>query len=256
MGSIILSVTVLAAGVVLGLLRGGSIDALATFRPRWWGLLAIGFALHAAAEAFDLPGVTSLSIIGSFAMIVALGANVPAIRGAFVAAFGLTMNLIVQVVNGAVPVRFEALTESGVVAGDTSREQIVSVGHLLELETSDTRLAFLGDVIPIGPLTSIISIGDLVTFAGVILIVAGLMTTRRRTGIDVDELFGPATAPIESPATAADPVTRADEHQPVWSEPPVVVLDADPSIDLTDDVWADEPADEGVRVLGPLHRST
>ncbi len=266
MGSIILSVTVVAIGLVVGAARGGHLDGLISARPRWWGLIAAGFALHALAESFDLPLAVSLSIIGMFALMVGLAANVPTIAGAGVTAVGVAMNLVPLALNGAVPVRFEALTEAGIVDESTARAQVTSVGHLLELETSTTRLGGLGDVIPIPFLSSVISIGDLVTFAGVIVMVAGLMAARRRGGLHVDDLFAPSTAGVdldllvlEVPITG-DPLDdgyidlTGTEH-PASTDPvidtrpsPVAVATYDP-----DDLWADDPA-EGVKILGP--RST
>ena len=125
-----------------------------------------------------------------FALVVGLGANA-SIRGALIATFGVTMNLFVLVINGAVPIRFEALGEAGLVDAATQRSQITSVGHLLELETADTRLGALGDTIPIGFLDSVISIGDLVTFAGVVVIVSSLVAARRTVGVEVDAVFAP-----------------------------------------------------------------
>ena len=264
MGSIIMSVAIVAIGVGIGLLRGGSIRGLLDTRPRWWGVLAGGFLLQASAEAFDIPGATSLSIIGMFLLIVGLLANA-AIRGALVAALGVSLNLLVVVINGAVPVRFEALLEAGIVDEGTVSSQITSVGHLLELESADTRLAALGDVIPVGLLSSVISIGDLVAFAGVVVIVSGLIAAKRRVGVDVDTLFGAGAVgadELKADAENALPVNFDSDHgDPIdletaplieISEP--IELDEAPTVDLTaydhDELWADDPA-EGVRILGP-----
>lgn len=242
-------VTVVAIGVGLGLLRGGRVEALFSTRPRWWGLFLAGLVLQAVAESFDIPGAVSLAVIGYFAMIVALAANAGLIKGAGITAFGLAMNLIVLVLNGAVPVRFGALVEAGIIDSDTTRSQVTSVGHLLEIETSETTLGSLGDVIPIELLSTVISIGDLVTFAGVIVIVSGVIAAPRRTGVGIDDLFPPA-----DPGVDLDEVL--DLHQVPNGDESVVVLPTDTSIDLTtdvyqpDDLWADE-ADEGVRILGP-----
>ncbi len=80
MGSIIMSVAVVAIGVALGLARGGRLGALRSVRPRWWALLLGGFALQAFAENVDVAGATSLSVICMFALVVGLGANA-SIRG-------------------------------------------------------------------------------------------------------------------------------------------------------------------------------
>lgn len=266
MGSIIMSVAIVAIGVGIGLLRGGSIRGLLDTRPRWWGVLAGGFLLQASAEAFDIPGATSLSIIGMFLLIVGLLANA-AIRGALVAALGVSLNLLVVVINGAVPVRFEALLEAGIVDEGTVSSQITSVGHLLELESADTRLAALGDVIPVGLLSSVISIGDLVAFTGVVVIVSGLIAAKRRVGVDVDTLFGAGAVEadeLQTDAEGARPMDFdfvSDHSDPIELETAPVIdisepieLDEETTVDLTsydpDELWADDPT-EGVRILGP-----
>lgn len=266
MGSIIMILAVLALGVALGLARGGRIDALRAVRPRWWMLIVGGFVLQAFAENVDVPGAISLSVIGMFVLVIGLVVNA-SVRGALIAAFGVTMNLFVMVINGAVPIRFEALGEAGLVAADTQRAQITSVGHLLDLETADTRLGFLGDVIPVGLLDSVISIGDLVTFAGMIVIISGLMASRRAVGVEVTDLFGQTqledstqpgdptqldlVAPVEIDASS-DAVVDVREISDVdvrdlaamFAEPAAIDLTADPN-----DIWADD--DGAVQVLGP-----
>jgi hypothetical protein len=253
LSSIIMIMTVVAIGLAIGVLRGGRLEALFSVRPRWWGLLVAGFVLHAISETFDVPGALSLAVIGIFGMIVSLLANGAAIRGAIITAFGLSLNLAPLVTNGAVPVRLAALVEAGAVDPGTTRSQVTSVGHMLELESTDSNLGSLGDVIPIGLLSSVISIGDLVTFAGVIVMIAGIIATPRRLGLGVDELFAPAL-----PTVDLDEVLDLDTA-PIADES-LVVLPAESAIDLTatlydpDDLWADEP-DEGVHILGPSTRS-
>lgn len=272
MGSIIMSVAVVCIGVALGLARGGRLNALRSVRPQWWGLLLGGFVIQAFAESVDIAGATSLSVIGMFALVVGLVKNAP-LRGALIAAFGVSMNLVVMAINGAVPIRFEALSEAGIIDSTTERSQITSVGHLLELETADSRLAFLGDTIPIGLLESVISIGDLVTFAGVIVIISGLIAARRTVGVDVDQIFAlraPAVRDAEEPILHLDtdlaemfgtpsPTEEAGVldiafDKPVIdvSSPQVASAITSEAIDLTfdpDDIWAED--DSSVRILGP-----
>lgn len=238
MASIIMSVAVVAIGLAIGLLRGGSIEGLVATRPHWWGLLAGGFVLQATAEAFDIRGATSLSIIGLFLLVVGLISNAE-IRGALVTAFGVSLNLLVLVLNGSVPVRFDALAAAGIIEEGTVQSQVTSVGHLLELESSDSRLADLGDVIPIPLLSSVISIGDLVTFAGVIVIVSGLATTRRRDRIDVDVLLGPSPLDASQPTANLEQVPL-EEFGPVSDHVGPIELEPAPLIDISETV--EEPA--------------
>ncbi len=263
MGSIIMSVAVVAIGIALGLARGGRLDALRSVRPQWWGLLLGGFIVQAFAESVDITGATSLSVIGMFLLVVGLVKNAP-LRGALVAACGVSLNLAVMALNGAVPIRFEALSAAGIIESTTERSQITSVGHLLELETADSRLGWLGDTIPVGILDSVISIGDLITFAGVIVIISGLLAARRTVGVDVDDVFGAVSAgPLETDLVAmfGEPVPTDDAGiLDIASDEPIIDVSsprpepaiAESSIDLTvdpDDIWADD--DTGVRILGP-----
>jgi hypothetical protein len=176
-------------------------------------------------------------------------------------------------INGAVPIRFEALRTAGIIDSTTERSQITSVGHLLELETADSRLASFGDTIPIGVLDSVISIGDLVTFAGVIVIVSSLIAARRAVGLHVDQVFALPTLELAdadelmvqvdtdlaevlgSPSSADEAgVLDIASHDPlidVSSPRPAPAVTSEP-IDLTfdpDDIWADD--DGAVRILGP-----
>jgi len=277
MGSIIMSVVVVGLGIAIGLARGGRLEALRSVRPQWWGLIAGGFVIQAFAESVDIAGATSLSVVGMFALVVGLVSNAQ-LRGALIAALGVSMNLVVLAINGAVPVRFEALSAAGIVSSTTERSQITSVGHLLELETSSSRLGSLGDTIPIGFLNSVISIGDLVTFAGVIVIVSSLMAARRTVGVNVDAVFGP---PISNEAAFGELELDADLAEmfgepasddaagelDISAEDPVIdvstprgapaPVSATNPIDLTfdpDDIWADDTV--GVSILGPSSKPT
>lgn len=256
MSSIILSVLVVAAGVALGLARGGRLDAVLAVRPRWWGLVAGGFLLQALVETVDVPQDTSLWIIGTFLLVVGLMANA-AIAGSLIVATGVSMNLLSFVLNGAQPIRFEALEPAGLVDAGTTRDQVSAVGRLLELETSSTKLGFLGDTIPIGFLGMVISLGDVVTFAGVIVVVAGVLAAPRRVGVDIDALFAtpaPLALDLEMPTAPVDEAVldlAADA-------PTIDIGDGRPApvaVDLTadaydpDDLWADD--DTGIRILGP-----
>lgn len=259
MGSFILSLGVIAIGAALGLARGGSITALRSVRPKWWLLLVGGFVLQAIAENVSFDQAASVSVIGMFLLVVGLTANA-SIRGALITATGVTMNLVVLVLNGTVPIRFEALEPAGLVAAGTQREQVSSVGHLLELETADTQWGSLGDTIPIGLLESVISIGDVVTFAGVIVMLANLIAAKRRVGVDVDAVFAPVLLDLEAQIEDDLVVVEAAPEPAILdiaAASPVIDIssgEAAPvqAIDLTyepDDLWADD--DSVVQILGP-----
>jgi hypothetical protein len=60
------------------------------------------------------------------------------------------------------------------------------------LETSETRLALLGEIVPVEILEAAVSFGDLILTAGVTVFCMHILLARRRRGIDVEELLGPA----------------------------------------------------------------
>ena len=184
--TIFINALAIIAGVTIGLVRGGHPDNVRAVQIRLWPVLGLGFALQALAEISEISGALYLSVIGMFLLVVGLLGNA-LIRGAAIAA-GVGLNLIVTVANGHVPVRFEALQEADMIDAGVAEDAIRSIGGLRELETADTTLAGLGDVIPV--FSTVLSLGDLVTMAGIALIVQSFLVGRRRVGLTADELFG------------------------------------------------------------------
>src|SRR5690606_28481780 len=89
---------------------------------------------------------------------------------AFVAV-GLVMNAVVMAANGAMPVGPEAMNALGL--GDL---EVPPGKHTLL--TEDTRLPWLADIVPIPPLRSIISAGDIVLAVDLVPLTHALMTWR------------------------------------------------------------------------------
>ncbi len=181
------TIVAVAIGIVIGLLRGGRLENLRGVHVVAWPVLAVGFSLQLFAEVADIGAALTMSITALFAMVVGLVLN-SRIRGTIVAAVGVFANLVVTVANGHVPTRFEALVEVGKLTA-TDAPSAVTLAGLRKLETSGSTLAFLGDVIPLPIFGIVVSYGDLITHAGIIVIAQGLLTSRRRKGISVDDLF-------------------------------------------------------------------
>ena len=186
-----LTLLVIIAGLLVGLARGGQVSNIRGIQVHWWPLILIGLGLQVLADRFDVPAPVSVSVIGSFLVIVAAARNLH-IKGVGIALFGSVLNLLVLVANGHVPTRLESLVAVGKVEEGIDPERVLGVGTLGELETDDTRLAFLGDIVPVPLFDDVISFGDLIVMAGVFVIAMNLTLEKRRSGIDVDELLGPA----------------------------------------------------------------
>jgi hypothetical protein len=101
-------------------------------------------------------------------------------------------NLLVIGANGGMPVSAHALVASdqGQFLGDLENNPYPK--H--HLATEDDLLRFLGDVIPVPtPVAQAISLGDILTYGGVGMVIVGAMRTmpsRRKDGVGADEAVG------------------------------------------------------------------
>jgi hypothetical protein len=109
------------------------------------------------------------------------------LRGLWLVAAGLLCNALVMGANGAMPVSPEAIAALGLEGA-----QVPPGKHMLLTES--TRLPWLADIIPVPPIRSIISVGDLVLAAGLVPVTHTLMTWPTATA--------PATADATPPPAA------------------------------------------------------
>ena len=99
------------------------------------------------------------------------------LAGMAVVSVGIIANLVPIVLNGATPVRPEALVEAGMVdAADLDR---VTLSGPYELSDADTSLASLGDTIPLPFAKQVVSFGDLIILVGIADVLANLLARRR-----------------------------------------------------------------------------
>jgi hypothetical protein len=178
-------VLVLGAAIVVGYARGGRLHRVAEAELGWTWLLFAGVGLQVAVDLTaargllpDVPG-TVLLVVSHALVIGWIVAN--RFRPGMVLIFlGLLMNAVVIAANGGMPVDPAAIDDAGLPAVDALYGK-----HTLMDE--GTRLPFLADIIPVPPLRSIISVGDVVLAAGLIPLVSHLMTYRsaveRRGGL-------------------------------------------------------------------------
>ncbi len=179
----VLTASAVLSGVLLGLIRSGSLASLLSTRVRLWGALLVGILLQ-FTEFLDVPYRSVLYPVGLGLTLVGLLANVR-LSGAAITALGVGLNLLVFVLNGYIPLRWEALTAARPnLAGSSPSEFVLT--RLREFETPETALGYLGDVIPIELTGSVLSFGDLITAAGVIVLVMNMMGHRRRR-LSVDD---------------------------------------------------------------------
>ena len=155
-------------------LAGGRMGALALLQPRAWWLLAAGLGLQVLIISVvpDGPqGMHTTVHIVSYVLVACFVAANWSVPYLWLIAFGGALNAVAIGLNGGVmPADPAALERSGLTIGD---------GFANSAALAHPRLSALGDIIavPAGPLANVLSIGDLILFAGLLLLLH--RTTRR-----------------------------------------------------------------------------
>lgn len=187
----VLAVLLIAVGV--SYLRGGRLGHVADAPLRWTWLLftgvAVQFAVTFAAGRGWLADAGaagwSLLLVSQLLVVAFLVTN-RSLPGTWLVAAGLALNAVVMAANGAMPVDPAAIRAIGVDGAEVPPGK-----HTLM--TSSTRLPWLGDVIPVPPLRSIISVGDIVLALGLLPMTHALM----RPPAQVEPGDDPAGSPRE-----------------------------------------------------------
>ncbi|MGH2748363.1 MAG: DUF5317 domain-containing protein [Actinomycetota bacterium] len=161
---ITLIVAVLAAGA--GVLRGGSLTALADTRFRWVALLLTGLAVQVIYDIWRPEGLSDrgalMIVLASFAAVAGFLLINWRLPGMVLAGTGLALNVVAIAANGAMPVWDRAVDAAGL---STPSSEEFGVKH--EPLTDDTVLPWITDVIPIPILETVISVGDVLLAAGI-----------------------------------------------------------------------------------------
>lgn len=177
---------VIGLAVCVGFVAGGSLRPFEHLKVRWWGVALAGLAVQGVALADIGPPAGSALLLGSYGLLVVFAWVNRRLPALWLAIVGLVLNILVIAANGGMPVSASALEiagarAEGLVGDDTAKH------HLMGPED---RLTPLGDVIGIPPpIGAVISIGDVLLYAGVAILVVMVMLGR----------FGedpPASAPL------------------------------------------------------------
>ncbi len=169
------------AGAALALiLRGGSPGLPDDLRGQ--APLALGIIAVAVAEwAPGVPGKPGIYIVGTALLIVGLLQNLH-FNGAVVTAVGLFLTGFVVLINGFLPLRTEA-----------AEAVDIDASGLRQIETEETRLGILGDVVPLPVGPWVVSFGDLIAASGAFILGRSLMARRAEEGLDADEFLAEFT---------------------------------------------------------------
>jgi hypothetical protein len=168
----------LAAGLLLGLLLGGSIEALGNLRFRWPWLAIGGLAVQIALFTDPLASVVGsagppIYVASTVAVLVAVLRNIQ-LRGLILVAGGALSNLAAIIANG------------GYMPADPGAVAIAGLppkaGFSNSITTTDPALRPLTDQFALPawvPLANVFSVGDVLIAMGVVVVlVAGMRRER------------------------------------------------------------------------------
>ncbi len=158
----------LGVGFAVALITGGTpsgiLSGIRGVRINHWPVLVLGAVLSLAV------GLDTNMLAGRFALGISLALLLAGcllnrhIAGATIAAIGMAANLGVLLVNGYVPVSEGAVVAAGII--DYDGIDRVLLGAARRWSDDATIAAWLGGAIPLAPLRDVITLGDLVTAAG------------------------------------------------------------------------------------------
>jgi hypothetical protein len=185
----------LALTILAGYVLGGRLTNLGTLRIRWAPLAIVGLVM----QVINPPGDWPLAmLIGSFLLLSTFVIANIRVAGFALILIGVSLNFLVIGVNAGMPVSQQALVASG--QGDTVGELTDGADSYVKhhLASDDDRLLFLGDVIALrAPIAQAISVGDVLTYGGVAIVIVAAMRRRSAAGVsppargvETGEVFG------------------------------------------------------------------
>ena len=155
-----------------GYLFGGRLRNVANLRLSWSWMALAGLALQFVTGPGSSLPVVCLYL--SFAFLIAFTVKNIRVFGFPLVLAGVLCNLLVIGVNAGMPVSAHALEASDQGQFLDGLEHNPYPKH--HLATTNDTLRFLGDVIPVpSPIAQALSIGDVLTYAGIGLVIVGAM---------------------------------------------------------------------------------
>lgn len=170
---------VILIGIAVGYARGGSIGNLSNAHVNFGWVLYVGIALIVGAQF--VPESASfwafVLIVISFGLVFLVAAINYRTPGMLVVGAGALCNFIVIVANRGMPVSKGAAIAAGKLTPEAQQGLLLRGKHFLD--SGEARLRFLGDNYALFGRQPVLSIGDFIIWAGIIIIVQHLMQPAR-----------------------------------------------------------------------------
>ncbi len=183
-----------ALGIAVGFIRRGSLKTFGEAHLNAVPVVLAGVVLQVAAtlaDRNDLRWFAFSLVLTSFGCVFAFAAFNFRLPGMTLIALGALCNFLVIAANGGMPVSLDALERVGLGNPFESDAVVKGAHHAL---TDASRLRFLADVIPVSVMANVISVGDILIWAGLLLLIQQLMVGprgKRRRGKAVSARSGP-----------------------------------------------------------------
>ncbi len=189
-----LYIILIVISIIIGLLRGGEIEGLASISIKGVSLFAIALFLRLIVWGFGFIGsnivqkYSSYLIIISYFLLIYVSIQNIKMPGFKYINLGIILNAFVIFLNGG---KMPVLIQHEVI-GNTSIANIVEGESVIHsLMNNNTLFAFLGDLISIPkpfPDNSIVSAGDILILTGIFVLIQKIMTRENRI-IQKDEII-------------------------------------------------------------------
>jgi Family of unknown function (DUF5317) len=184
-GALSLLLLVMAASLAIGQLRGGDLDGLRAVHLKALPLAVAALALQVLLGLQGLRLDGALSMIGAVLLVASLLLGLIVVwanrrlPGMLLIGLGLVANLLVVGINGGMPVSKATLERAGISA---TSPDLGELGPQYVLERPGTRLGVLGARLAVPQGRTMVSVGEVAQYAGLVVLVQGLMLagTRRR----------------------------------------------------------------------------
>jgi Family of unknown function (DUF5317) len=173
MGEPLLFLLVAAAGVAVGLARGGGPRRLRDHAVKavWLGIFCL--AVQASVVLLPIPGVGGVVLlVAALATLLGIARANGRLAGVPLLALGLLLNLVVVLANVGMPVPAATLERAGIGLEQPAPDR-PDAKHVLD--RGDARLGLLGDRLAVRPLRTVTGYGTVIELAGLFLLLQHLV---------------------------------------------------------------------------------